>query len=225
MFALLSLTAHAQKESGDVRKGNKYYEEEKYTESEVEYRRGLDKNKESFEAMFNLGNALYRQGKHKEAAEQYQAAGGVVADDAEKMASVQHNIGNAQMAQQQFDQAIETYKRALRLNPKDDETRYNLAYAQEQLQQQQQQQQQQDNKDEKQEEQKDQQQQQDQQDQEKKEQEQEQQQQQQQQQDQQQMSKENAEQLLEALLQDEKETQEKAKKAQIKGAKKSDKDW
>ncbi len=221
VFLLCPAMATAQQESADIRSGNKFYKQEKYTEAEVEYRKGLDKNKNSFEGRFNLGDALYRQEKYDDAIEQFKSAGTLAGDDKDKLASVNHNIGNALLQQQKYAESITAYKQALKNNPKDDETRYNLAYAQEMLRQQQQQQQQnQDNKNDK-EDNKNEQQQQNQQEQQK---EQEQQEQQSQSQEQT-MSKENAEQILDALLQDEKETQEKAKRATMKGAKKADKDW
>ena len=113
---------------------------------------------------------------------------------------------------------IEAYKESLRNNPKDDETRYNLALAQKLLKDQQQQQQNQNQDQQKQD------QQQDKKDQNKDQQDQ-QQQQQQPQQNKNEMSKENAEQLLNAVMQDEKNVQEKVKKqVQIRG-KKLEKDW
>ena len=64
----------AQQESGDVRRGNLQYNDSNYTEAEVNYRRGLEKNNQSFEAHFNLGDALFRQEKYPEALEQYAEA-------------------------------------------------------------------------------------------------------------------------------------------------------
>ena len=62
----MAFSAHAQKEYKDIRSGNKAYEDGKYTEAEIEYRKGLSKNSNSFESNFNIGNALYKQGKYKE---------------------------------------------------------------------------------------------------------------------------------------------------------------
>lgn len=213
----------AQQEGPDVRKGNRSYGKENYTESEVHYRRGLDKNSDSFESHFNLGDALFRQEKYPEALEQYVEAEKClkVAEDLReeklnsRLADTYHNIGNACYAQQQYDQAVAAYQQSLRHNPKDDETRYNLVKAMQQLKQQQQQQNQnQQNK-------QDQQQQQEQQQQQQQEQ---QQQQQQQQQDEQQMDKETAEQILQALEQDEQETQEKMQRQQGK-KRRLEKEW
>ena len=220
----------AQKESGDVRRGNKAYENEKYVDAEVDYRKGLEQNNKSFSATFNLGNALYRQQKYPEAIEQFQAAAHLAGDDKQRVASAYHNIGNALLQSGEYAKSIEAYKQALRRNPTDDETRYNLVYAQQMLQQQQQQQQNQQDQQQQQEQQQQQDQQQQNQDQQQNQQEQQdndQQQNQNQQQNQQQMSQEQAEQILKALEQDERDTQEKVKEAQMRNAKryKVEKDW
>ena len=217
----------AQKESPDVRKGNRQYNKEQYTDAEIDYRKGLDKNNNSFEAHFNLGDALFKQQKYPEAAEEFQKAGALLQpkngkysdSDKKKLAQVWHNLGNSLYAQQQYDKAVGAYKNSLMANPKDDETRYNLIKAMQMLQQQQQQQQNQDNQD--------QQQQQDQQDQQQQEQQQQDQQdnQDQQPQDQPEMDKEQAEQILKALEQDEQDTQDKAKRQQMQSKFKTDKDW
>lgn len=216
----------AQKESGDVRRGNKSYENEKYVDAEVDYRKGLEQNNKSFSATFNLGNALYRQQKYPEAIEQFQAAAHLAGDDKQRVASAYHNIGNALLQSGEYAKSIEAYKQALRRNPTDDETRYNLVYAQQMLQQQQQQQQnQQDQQQDQQQQNQDQQQ--NQQEPQDNQQDNDQQQNQNQQQNQQQMSQEQAEQILKALEQDERDTQEKVKEAQMRNAKryKVEKDW
>ena len=213
----------AQQEGPDVRKGNRSYGKENYTESEVHYRRGLDKNSDSFESHFNLGDALFRQEKYPEALEQYVEAEKClkVAEDLReeklnsRLADTYHNIGNACYAQQQYDQAVAAYQQSLRHNPKDDETRYNLVKAMQQLKQQQQQQQQQNQQN---------QQQQQQQQEQQEDQQQQQNQQQEQQQDEQQMDKETAEQILQALEQDEQETQEKMQRQQGK-KRRLEKEW
>ena len=140
----------AQQESADVRRGNIAYNDSNYTDAEVNYRRGLDKNNQSFEGHFNLGDVLFRQEKYPEALEQYAEAEKLLkANDKllkgqldSRLAATYHNMGNALYAQQQYDKAITAYQQSLRLNPKDNDTRYNLVKAMQQLQQQQQQQQQ-----------------------------------------------------------------------------------
>ena len=228
IFAALPLLAMAQKESPDVHRGNRQYKKEQFTDAEINYRKGLDKNSNSVEAHFNLGDALFRQQKYAEAAEEFQKAGSLIQPkdgkyseaDKKKLAPVHHNLGNAYYAQQQYDKAVASYKQGLMANPKDDETRYNLIKAMQMLQQQQQEQQQ-DQQDQNQDQNQDQQQQQ----QEQQQQEQQDQQQNQPQNDDQQMDKEQAEQILQALQQDEQDTQDKAKRQQMQSKFKTDKDW
>lgn len=219
----VSVAAYAQKTERDyLRSGNKLYKDSTFVKAEVDYRKALELEPKSTDAMYNLGNALLMQQKAKEAMEQFEAASRVEKDKA-KLAQIYHNMGVILQSSKQLPQCIEAYKQALRNNPKDDETRYILALAQKQLKDQQQQQDQNQEKDQKQDQKKDEQQQnKDQQEQDKKDQ---QQNNQQQQQNENQMSKENAEQLLKAAMQDEKNVQDKVKKAvQVQG-RKLEKDW
>ena len=206
-----------------LRSGNKLYNDSLFIKAEVDYRKALEVNPKSTDAMFNLANALLMQQKAKEAMEQYQSVS-KIEKDKEKLAQIYHNMGVILQSSKQLPQCIEAYKESLRNNPKDDETRYNLALAQKQLKDQQQDQQNQDQQQQQQEQKEDKQDQnKDQQEQEQKEQQQ--QNQQQQQQNKNEMSKENAQQLLNAVMQDEKNVQDKVKKQiQIQG-KKLEKDW
>ena len=222
---LVSAGAYAQKTDRDyLRSGNKLYTDSLFVKAEVDYRKALDINPKSTDAMYNLGNSLLMQQKAKEAMEQFEAASRLEKDK-NKLAQIYHNMGVILQSAKQLPQCIEAYKESLRNNPKDDETRYNLVLAQKQLkdQQQQQQQQQQDEKKQEQKDDKKEQEQKEQKDQNKKNQQQNPQQQQQQNKDQ--MSKENAEQLLRAAMQDEKNVQDKVKKqVQVRG-RKLEKDW
>ena len=219
-------TAFAQREMINVMKGNFFYNREGYTKSEIDYRRGLEKNKNSYEAHYNLGDALYKQDKYQDALEEFETAEKMLnpEKDKERLARVKHNIGNCHYAMQQYGPAVSAYQESLRANPKDDETRYNLVKAMEMLQQQQQQQQQQQNQDQQDQQQQEQQQQQQQQEEQQDQDQQEQQEQQQQQQDENQMDKETAEHILDALEQDEQDTQEKINRQQGK-KRRVEKDW
>ena len=204
-----------------LRSGNKLYNDSLFIKAEVDYRKALDINPKSTDAMFNLGNALLMQQKVKEAMEQYESVSKMEKDKS-KLAEIYHNVGVILQSAKQYPQCIEAYKESLRNNPKDDETRYNLALAQKLLKDQQQNQQNQDQQQQQEQKEDKQEQNQDQQEQEQKDQHQ---QQQQQQQNKNEMSKENAQQLLNAVMQDEKNVQDKVKKQiQIQG-KKLDKDW
>lgn len=225
LFFLLiaATTVHAQKAERDlIRKGNRMYNDSVYENAEVNYRKALEINPKSTVAMYNLANTLMQQNKLQEAMEQF-AGAAKVEKEKPNLAQIYHNMGVIFQSQKDYAKAIEAYKESLRNNPKDDETRYNLALAQKLLKDQQQDQQNHDN----------------QQNQQKQEEKQDQQQNQQQNQnnDQQQeppqqqkqdnqMSKESAEQLLNSVMQDEKDVQDKVKKQQqvIKGNR-LEKDW
>lgn len=201
----------AQKAERDfIRKGNRNYKDSLFIDAEVNYRKALEENPSSSVSMYNLGNTLILQNKHQDAMEQYQTAIKFEKDKM-KLSKSYHNAGVLLQASKDYAKAIEVYKQALRNNPKDDETRYNLALCQKLLEDQQQDQQDQnqdqnqDNQDQQQE-QKDQQQDQ--------QQNQDQQQQKSQPEEQNEMSKENAEQMLNSVMQDEKDVQEKVKKQQ-----------
>ena len=244
----LSASAQKMTENDHIRRGNKLYADSLYEKAEIEYRKALEVNPQSTDAMFNLGNALFNQvsqqsqDKGQEAMEQYVTASKLETDK-EKLAYINHNLGTLLYTAQQYAQSVEAYKEALRNNPNDHETRYNLAMAmhmlkqqqnQQQQEQNQQQEQQQDQKQEQQQEQNQQNQQQQEQQQQDQQQNQQQEQPQEQKQDQQQqaqqnkeeISKENAEQMLNAVMQDEKDIQEKAKKMQQQQRGKTlEKDW
>jgi tetratricopeptide (TPR) repeat protein len=135
MLTNLFLPAFSQKENENIKKGNKLYKEKKYTNAEIEYRKGLDKNQKSYGSLYNLGNALYKQEKYEEAVEQYKKAEEETTDN-KKKAELYHNLGNAYFQQKKYAESANAYQRALKLDPDDDETRYNLAYAQKMLVQQ-----------------------------------------------------------------------------------------
>ncbi|MCB9016286.1 MAG: tetratricopeptide repeat protein [Lentimicrobiaceae bacterium] len=216
--------ASAQKDNAIIRKGNKLYEEGKYKDAEIDYRKAMEVAPKSVKGEYNLGNSLYKQENWEEAGRSFtNSAGKMKADDNTGKAAAYHNLGNSLFKAEKYQESIEAYKQALRLNPSDDDTRYNLSYALKKLVQQQQQQQQQ-NKDDKQDDKqdkKDQQQQQQPQDQKDQQQDK-----QQQQQQKQQISKQDAERMLQALKNDEQKTIDKVKKQKVKPVQvQIEKDW
>ncbi len=221
---IFSIPANSQNERRFIRKGTNLYDDEKYPEAELEYRKALEKEGNSFEARFNMADALFKQKKVDDAIEQFQAIASQ-APDKEKKSEVYHNIGNGYFAKQELEKSIAAYKEALRNDPLDDETRYNLIVAQKMLEKQQNQQDQ--NKDQNQDQDKQEQEQkkQEQEQQKQQEQEQEQQKQQQEQQPRDEISKEDAQRILQSLDQDEKELQEKLRKVEPSQSKKTEKNW
>ncbi|CAN5611283.1 tetratricopeptide repeat protein [soil metagenome] len=144
---LFHVHVNAQTERKFIRDGNQMYKDKKYSDAEVNYKKSLGANKDSKPAQFNLGDAYYKQGKYEDAAKQFEISSSDKSLDKENQSKAFHNLGNSYLQTKKFPESISAYKNALKLNPKDNETRYNLAYAQSMLQQQQKQQQQDDNKD------------------------------------------------------------------------------
>jgi Ca-activated chloride channel family protein len=218
--ALLIIFAslNAQTDKKFIRKGNREYDKSKYSDSEISYRKAIDKNKQSPDAVFNVGDALYKQDKFEEAGKQFIESTNE-SDDRIKKSDGLYNLGNSLLKANKLQESIEAYKNSLKLHPDNREAKYNLAYAQDllKLQQEKQKKQQQDkdkqdqNKDKKKEDQKKDQkeknkdQQKDQKD--------NQDQKQQQQPGKQEISKEDAQRLLNSLANDEKNVQEKVKLA------------
>jgi Ca-activated chloride channel family protein len=215
LLLTLSLQVSAQADRKYVRQGNKEFEKEKFAESEISYRRAIDKNKSASDAVFNAGDALYKQKKYEDAGKQFVENHNMNEDKSKKSASL-YNLGNSFLMSNKIKESIDAYEGSLKLNPENMEAKYNLAYAQDLLKQQQQQQQQQQQKEQNNKDQnKDQK---DKQDNKNQNQNQQKQQDQQQQQQQQTISKEDADRILNALANDEKDVQEKIKLAKASKA-------
>ena len=239
---LLGNTLSAQTAHKSLRYGDNAYVEGDYSDAEINYRRALEK-KNAAKSKYNLGNAIYKQGRYEEAIPQFEAAASSSLDP-EMRANSFYNLGNAYFEKQEYEKSVEAYKNSLRIAPDDLDTKKNLSRAmrrvQQEQQQQQQQQDQQDQNKEKNEENQDQQEQQDQQD---NQQPQDQEQEEQQPQDQDQegkeqdeqkeqdaqpqerdMNKEEAKKLLQVMDEEERKVQEKMRK--MKGKKTvTGKDW
>ena len=140
IISTLSTNCFAQSEKKLVRQGNKEYASEKYGDSEISYRRALSENESYADAVFNVGDALYKQGKYEDAAKQFKDNVDMNEDKIKK-ASAYFNLGNSLLNANKLNQCIEAYKNSLRLDPSNFEAKYNLAYAQDLLRQQQQNQQ------------------------------------------------------------------------------------
>ena len=199
IFLLLLITiatsTFAQNERKYVRRGNKIFQEAvkdttrldtaMFSQAQKEYMKALERRPEDEKWNFNLADALYKQMQFQDAEKKF----GELAEKfetPEEQARALHNKGNSQLMQQRIDDSIESYKEALRRNPNDLDTKYNLAYAQ-MLKKQQEQQQQQQTK----------------------------------------ISKQDAEQLLQALQNDERKIQEKVKKEQAERTRtvRTEKEW
>lgn len=220
IFLMTSAASFAQTDRDYVREGNRHFRKGNFAEAEVSYRKAQEKNVNNPQASYNLANSMFAQRKDSAAIVQFEQAVKSETNPYRKAQSY-HNIGVLCQGHKMFGEAIEAYKNALRLNPNDHTTRYNLELCRRQLKNQNQNQQQQgennkDGEDEKKEEKKQQEQKEEQKQNEKNE----------QKQDKNQMSKDNAEQLLKAAMQKEKKTQERMQKLmQQPRSRKLDKNW
>ena len=225
VFLLATVGVSAQKAERDyIRKGNRLFNDSVFVDAEVNYRKALEANPKSTVSMYNLGNTLSQQQKFQDAMEQYVSASKIEKDKM-KLAHIYHNMGVLFQAGKDYAKAVDAYKMSLRNNPADHETRYNLALAQKMLKDQQNQQNQDQNQDQNKD---DQQKQQDNKDQNKQNDQNKDKQQQQppkSEKNDNEMSKENAEQLLNSVMQDEKGVQDKVKKQQTLQGRRLEKDW
>jgi tetratricopeptide (TPR) repeat protein len=120
-----------------TRQANAYFRQKNINQAEYLYKKALNIENYLLEANYNLANTYFVQKRYNDAAMQYLIASDF-AKDHRNQARIYHNLGNAFVRQEQYPQAIEAYKNALRRTPNDNQTRYNLAYAQQKLRQEQQ---------------------------------------------------------------------------------------
>lgn len=126
----LAIPAQAQKwpERSRVRRGNRAYERLDYGRAEERYQQALELCDTCFEAKFNLGDALYKQQRYDEAEKIFTAlAADSTRSDLDRAHSF-YNLGNSLFQQKKYQEALSAFKRSLRLNPADLETKYNYAY-------------------------------------------------------------------------------------------------
>lgn len=107
-------------------------QKDNFVEAEADYRKAISLNPKSEVAKYNLGTAYYGKEQNQEAMLRFKQAATTATTKAEKHRAF-HNLGNTFMNQKKYQEAVEAYKNALRNNPNDDETRYNLALAKDML--------------------------------------------------------------------------------------------
>ena len=125
-------TLFAQPDRAEVRKGNRDYSRGEYGKAVIDYLRAIEKDTASVAAHYNLNNTRYRQELYEEAEKGLKAKIETITDQLQR-ADAFHNLGNMQLKQKKYAESIDSYKDALRLRPGDMETKSNLAYAQKML--------------------------------------------------------------------------------------------
>ena len=111
-----------------LKEGNRSYNKKKYDDAEKTYNKALDKAPDSYDANFNKGDALFKQGKYKEASGYFDRASGLEKDRSKAEQSY-YNMGNSYLKQDDIEGSINSYKKALKINPDDLHAKYNLSYA------------------------------------------------------------------------------------------------
>ncbi len=128
LLAGLTVNTFAQSEHKLIRRGNRAYSKNDYLESEVQYREALERNKHSFKANFNLGDALYKQNKFSDSDSIFNGINTSALSDLDK-SKIYYNRGNSLFKQNKFKESADAYKMALKYNPNDDDAKYNLSEA------------------------------------------------------------------------------------------------
>ena len=137
LLGIGSASAQKYPERSLVRKGNRDFAKERYDRSIERYTQALEAAPENFEAAYNLGGALYRTEKYEEAAKMLERIAADSTRTDQERAEAFYNLGNAQFKQEKYPEALESYKNSLRMNPADQEAKYNYAYTKRLLQKQQ----------------------------------------------------------------------------------------
>ena len=137
LAVLMTLPALGQNAKKMVRKGNKLFDKGKYNDAEVLYRKALEKDPKFEKGTFNLGDALYKEKNYDEAGKHFLDINKKT-KSGDLKAKSWYNLGNVLMQKKQYEKSIQSYIHSLRLNPKDYNAKYNLEYARKMLKKQQQ---------------------------------------------------------------------------------------
>ena len=127
LLAPLLLKAQSQY-AEQLRAGNSAYTDSNYTQAEEAYRKSAADDPSSAKAAFNLGDALYRQERYEEAIEAFEKSYGKQSDPQQQSKSLQ-NLGNAHYQLKNYPEAAKAYGESLKLDPENEEARYNMAQA------------------------------------------------------------------------------------------------
>jgi len=128
VWVLFSLNAFSQAERKYIRQGNADYKDGNFQQSELDYRKALEEDPSSYKADYNLGNALYKQNQFDAAAGRYSALA-EKGSDTKTLGRYYYNLGNTLFQSQKYRESIDAYKMALRNNPDDLDAKHNLQLA------------------------------------------------------------------------------------------------
>jgi Ca-activated chloride channel homolog len=138
-FSIVAAKVFPQTDRHLIRKGNENYKNGSFQQAEVEYRKALEKNPQNYRANYNLGNTLYREKQYDAASAKF--AG--LADkekDKQKRSRYYYNLGNSLFQNKKYKESVDAFKNALKNNPRDQDAKHNLQLAMKMLREQQNQQ-------------------------------------------------------------------------------------
>ena len=134
IMATVAASAQKYPERSLVRRGNRAYDRGRYEVSIERYTKALEKSPGNYEALYDLGNALASAERYDKAEETLRAAAADTLRSGDERAEAYFNLGNVQLSQQKLQEALESYKNSLRMNPSDEEAKYNYVYVKRLLQ-------------------------------------------------------------------------------------------
>lgn len=139
ILTAVSVDVAAQVDKRDVRRGNRDFRKENFKEAEIEYRKGIVKDSLSVASNYNLASTLYRQNNAQEAQKVLDRIK-EVAPASEAASDYYYNLGDAALANQDYQTAVDAFKQSLLRNPGDLDAKENYIYARKKLEEQQNQQ-------------------------------------------------------------------------------------
>ena len=128
LLAAVSVSAQKYPERSLVRKGNRAYDRGRTELSIDRYTKALEAAPGNWEALYDLGNALAAAERSDKAEETLRAVAADTLRSSDDRAEAYFNLGNVQLAQQKLQDALESYKNSLRMNPADEQAKYNYVY-------------------------------------------------------------------------------------------------
>jgi Ca-activated chloride channel family protein len=128
VMIFISISADAQDDKKLIKEGNEAYKNRQYEKAAAAYEKAARENAESQEAIYNLGSALYKNGDSAKAISAYDMAIKSAKDPLDK-SNAHYNKGVIYQNSNKLPECIEEYKRALRINPNDEDARHNLQKA------------------------------------------------------------------------------------------------
>ena len=146
LLLVACMSAYAQADRKDVRRGNRDFRKENFREAEIDYMKALVKDSMSVAANYNLASSLYRQGDMEQAAKVLDRVKEVAPATASS-ADYWYNRGDVALEMKDYQTAVDAFAKSLIVRPDDLDAKENFIYAKKMLQNQQNQNQNQDQQD------------------------------------------------------------------------------